>query len=88
MKINYRDTTNSVERPAISSMTIWLSTEDEEWLSWLGLREYQMRFGSAQLKCDSGLHNSRWEVSPESVRRKNIVTRDILGTSWNTPSRS
>ena len=31
-------------------MTIWLSTEDEEWLSWLGLREYQMRFGSAQLK--------------------------------------
>ena len=50
MKINYRDTTNSVERPAISSMTIWLSTEDEEWLSWLGLREYQMRFGSAQLK--------------------------------------
>ena len=50
MKINYRDTTNSVERPAISSMTIWLSTEAEEWLSWIGLREYQMRFGSAQLK--------------------------------------
>ena len=50
MKFNYRDTTNSVERPAISSTTIWLSTEDEEWLSWIGLREYQMRFGSAQLK--------------------------------------
>ena len=50
MKFNYRDTTNSVERPAISSTTIWLSTEDEEWLSWLGLREYQMRFGSTHLK--------------------------------------
>ncbi len=50
MKFNYRDTTNSVERPAISSTTIWLSIEDEEWLSWIGLREYQMRFGSAQLK--------------------------------------
>ena len=50
MKINHRDTTNSVERPALSVRTIWLSTEDEEWLSWIGLREYQMRFGSAQLK--------------------------------------
>ena len=50
MKFNYRDTTNSVERPAISSTTIWLSTEDGERLSWIGLREYQMRFGSAQLK--------------------------------------
>ena len=50
MKINHRDTTNSVERPAISSTTIWLSTEDEEWLSWIGLREYQMRFGSTQLQ--------------------------------------
>ena len=50
MKINHRDTTNSVERPALSVRTIWLSTEAEEWLSWIGLREYQMRFGSAQLK--------------------------------------
>ena len=50
MKINHRDTTNSVERPALSVRTIWLSTEDEEWLSWIGLREYQMRFGSALLK--------------------------------------
>lgn len=50
MKFNCRDTTNSVERPAISSTTIWLSTENEEWLSRLGLREYQMRFGAAQLK--------------------------------------
>ena len=50
MKINHRDTTNSVERPALDVRTIWLSIEDEEWVSWLGLREYQMRFGSAQLK--------------------------------------
>ena len=50
MKINYRDITNLVERPSISNRSIGLLTEDGERVSGLGLREYQMRFGSAQLK--------------------------------------
>ena len=50
MKINYRDITNLVERPSISNLSIGLLTEDGEKVSGLGLREYQMRFGSAQLK--------------------------------------
>ena len=50
MKINYRDITNLVERPSISNTVIELLTEDEERVSVLGIREYQMRFGSAQLK--------------------------------------
>ena len=50
MKFNYRDITNLVERPSLSNTVIGLFTEDEERVSALGLREYQMRFGSAQLK--------------------------------------
>ena len=50
MKFNYYDTLNRVERPALSVTWISLLTEDEEMVSQLGLREYQMRFGSAQLK--------------------------------------
>ena len=50
MKFNYYDAMNRVERPALSVTWISLLTEDEEMVSQLGLREYQMRFGSAQLK--------------------------------------
>ena len=50
MKFGYRDITNMVERPSISNTVIGLFNEDEERVSVLGLREYQMRFGSAQLK--------------------------------------
>lgn len=50
MKFNYYDALNRVERPALSVTWISLLTEDEEMVSQLGLREYQMRFGSAQLK--------------------------------------
>ena len=50
MKFNYRDITDMVERPSISNTVIGLFNEDEERVSVLGLREYRMRFGSAQLK--------------------------------------
>ena len=50
MKFNYYDAIHRVERPALSVTWISLLTEDEEMVSQLGLREYQMRFGSAQLK--------------------------------------
>ena len=50
MKFNYYDAINRVERPALSVTWISLLTEGEEMVSQLGLREYQMRFGSAQLK--------------------------------------
>ena len=50
MKFNYRDITNLVERPSISNLSIGILTEDEEKVSGLGLREYEMRFGSVQLK--------------------------------------
>ena len=50
MKFDYYDAINRVERPALSVTWISLLTEDEEMVSQLGLREYQMRFGSAQLK--------------------------------------
>ena len=50
MKFNYYDAINRVERPALSVTWISLQTEDDEYVSGLGLREYQMRFGSAQLK--------------------------------------
>ena len=50
MKFNYYDALNRVERPALSVTWISLLTEDEEMVSQLGLREYQMRFGSAHLK--------------------------------------
>ena len=50
MKFSYYDALNRVERPALSVTWISLLTEDEEMVSQLGLREYQMRFGSAHLK--------------------------------------
>ena len=50
MKFGYRDITDMVERPSISNTVIGLFDEDEERVSVLGLREYRMRFGSAQLK--------------------------------------
>ena len=50
MKFSYYDAINRVERPALSVTWISLLTKDEEMLSQLGLREYQMRFGSAHLK--------------------------------------
>ena len=50
MKFGYRDITDMVERPSISNTVIGLFNEDEERVSVLGLREYRMRFGSAQLK--------------------------------------
>ena len=50
MKIDYHDITDSVDRPAINVWGITLSTEDEKDVSMATLREYQMRFGSAQLK--------------------------------------
>ena len=50
MKIDYHDITDSVDRPAINVWAFSLSTEDEEDVSGVTLREYQMRFGSAQLK--------------------------------------
>ena len=42
MKFNYRDITDLVERPSISNTSIGLLTEDGEYVSGLGLREYQM----------------------------------------------
>ena len=50
MKFTYYDAIDRVERPALSVTWISLRTEDGEMMSQLGLREYQMRFGSAQLK--------------------------------------
>ena len=50
MKFNYYDAIDRVERPAISVTWISLRTEDDKYVSGLGLREYQMRFGSAYLK--------------------------------------
>ena len=50
MKMEIYDATNRIDRPAISVTWISLLTEDEEWLSGLGLREFQMRFGAAHLK--------------------------------------
>jgi len=44
------DATNSIDRPALSVMWVMLKTEDNKQLSGLGLREFQMRFGSANLK--------------------------------------
>ena len=53
-KINYDYTTDFENfvgwRPTVSNTSIILLTEDDERMSWLGLREYQMRFGSARLK--------------------------------------
>ncbi len=53
MKIKIYDATNDADRnprPALSVTWIMLRTEDDKQLSGLGLREYQMRFGFAQLK--------------------------------------
>lgn len=50
MKMEIYDATNEIDRPALSVMWVMLLTEDDEQLSGLGLREFQMRFGSAQLK--------------------------------------
>ena len=50
MKINYYDITDSVDRPAVNVWGVTLSTENEKDVSMVTLREYQMRFGSAQLK--------------------------------------
>ncbi len=50
MKIDRSDITNLVSRPALKNWVFSLSTEDEEKVSWLGIREYHMRFGFAQLK--------------------------------------
>ena len=50
MKINCYDITTSVDRPALNVWAFTLSTEDEKNVSTVTLREYQMRFGSAQLK--------------------------------------
>ena len=50
MKINCYDITDSVDRPAINVIAFTHSTEDEENVSGVTLREYQMRFGFAQLK--------------------------------------
>ena len=47
MKINRSFLTENVR---VEQWGFWLSTEDEENVSALGLIEYQMRFGSAQLK--------------------------------------
>ena len=50
MKMEIYDATNRIDRPALSVMWIMLLTEDNKQLSGLGLREFQMRFGSAHLK--------------------------------------
>ena len=50
MKFDYYDITNSVDRPALNVWAFSLSTKDEEDVSGVTLREYQMRFGSAHLK--------------------------------------
>ena len=50
MKMVIYDATNEIDRPALSVTWISLLTEDKEWLSGLGLREFQMRFGSVHLK--------------------------------------
>ena len=50
MKINYYDIKDRVDRPAINVWAVTLSTENEKNVSTVTLREYQMRFGSAQLK--------------------------------------
>lgn len=50
MKIDQNNITDRVSRPALKNWAFWLSTEDEEKVSSVGLREYHMRFGTAQLK--------------------------------------
>ena len=50
MKMKIYDATNRIDRPALSVTWFSLSIGDEEQVSGLGLREFQMRFGSAQLK--------------------------------------
>ena len=50
MEMKIYDATNRIDRPALSVMWIMLLTEDNKQLSGLGLREFQMRFGSAHLK--------------------------------------
>ena len=50
MKIDHFDIKDRVDRPAVNVWAFTLSTEDEEHVSTITLREYQMRFGSAPLK--------------------------------------
>ena len=50
MKMVIYDATNRIDRPALSVTWVMLRTEDDKQLSGLGLREFQMRFGSAYLK--------------------------------------
>ena len=50
MKIDCYDITNRVDRPALKVWAFTISTEDEKNVSTVTLREYQMRFGAAQLK--------------------------------------
>ena len=53
MRMEIYDATNRTDRnprPALSVTWVMLKTEGDKQLSGLGLREYQMRFGSAQLK--------------------------------------
>ena len=49
MKMEIYDATNRIDRPALSVTWFSLSIGDEDQVSGLGLREFQMRFGSAQL---------------------------------------
>ena len=50
MKIDRFNIKHRVDRPAVNVWAFSLSTEDEERVSSVGLREYQMRFGAAHLK--------------------------------------
>ena len=70
MKINRVFQTENVR---VEQWVLRLSIKDEEWVSWLGLIEYQMQFGSAQLKM-GGICG--------------VGTKGTLGASWSTPWRS
>ena len=75
MKINRVFQTENVR---VEQWVLRLSIKDEEWVSWLGLIEYQMQFGSAQLKM-GGICG---------VGTKEEHNKGSLGASWSTPWRS
>ena len=76
MKIGCYDITNRVDRPALKVWAFAISTEDEKNVSTVTLREYQMRFGSAQLKM-GGICG----VATKEVHRNKGYSRRVMDYS-------